>query len=253
MPRVTASRRSRRAWVSHAFRPPEAKPLLRAVDNGPAVRLNPLHFAPAQRDRGWGAFVESFIRANELALARLDCRVDVAGGVDGAVVRIKPGGHTGAVPLRSAQTQSVVGGFVVVPRFEWAGVGRVLQQTGWAAAPEFLDLPLVPGSGRFLPGQSSAAWPSCSEPPNAATATRTKTSSAREGGSSGRIHVWTDAGWEVGHLAVPLLRPRGRPQAATLDPVGPRAGANRSRKRRGPRSVGDASGPRSDALAAVYC
>jgi hypothetical protein len=66
-------------------------------------------------------------------------------------MRIKPGGHTGAVPLRSAQTQAVVGGLVVVPRFGWAGVGRVLQQTGWAAAPEFLELPLVPGSGREIP------------------------------------------------------------------------------------------------------
>lgn len=84
-------------------------------------------------------------------LARLDCRVDGAGGPDGAVIRIKPGGHTGAVPLRSAQTQGVGGGLVVVPRFEWAGVGRVLQETGWADAPEFLDLPLVPGSGREIP------------------------------------------------------------------------------------------------------
>lgn len=151
MPPRPASRRARRAWASHAFRPFAAKPLLRATDNGAAVRLNPLHFAPAQRDRGWGAFVDGFIRANEWALARLDCRVDVAGGPDGAVLRIKPGGHTGAVPLRSAQTQAVVGGLVVVPRFEWAGVGRVLHETGWAAVPEFLDLPLVPGSGREIP------------------------------------------------------------------------------------------------------
>ena len=40
---------------------------------------------------------------------------------------------------------------MIRPRFEWAGVGRVLHETGWAAAPEFLDLPLVPGSGREIP------------------------------------------------------------------------------------------------------
>ncbi len=150
-PRRVPARARRGGWATHAFRPPESKPLLRAVDNGPAVRLNPLHFAPAQRDRGWGAYVDGFIRANEPALARLDCNVEVAGGPEGAVVRIKPGGHTGAVPLRSAQTQAVVGGLVVRPRFEWGGVGQVLHQTGWAAAPEFLDLPLVPGSGREIP------------------------------------------------------------------------------------------------------
>jgi hypothetical protein len=95
--------------------------------------------------------MEGFIRANEQALLRLDCRLDVAGGPNGAVVLIKPGGHTGAVPLRSAHTQSVVGGLVIRPRFEWAGVGRVLHETGWTASPEFLDLLLVPGSGREIP------------------------------------------------------------------------------------------------------
>lgn len=30
-------------------------------------------------------------------------------------------------------------------------MGRVLVETGWAASPEFLDLPLVPGSGREIP------------------------------------------------------------------------------------------------------
>src|SRR5262249_42388229 len=36
----------------------------------------------------------------------------------------------------------------IEPRFGWAGVGRVLVATGWAGAPEILDFPLVPGSGR---------------------------------------------------------------------------------------------------------
>ena len=122
MAKRTDSRRARRSWNLHAFRPPQAKPLLRATDNGPPVRLDPRDFVPHQRERGWGAYVDGFIRANEQALARLDCRVDVAGGPDGTVLRIRPGGNTGAVPLRSAQTQSVVGGLVIRPRFEWAGV-----------------------------------------------------------------------------------------------------------------------------------
>ena len=151
MPPRKVSRRARRSWSSHAFRPPEAKPLFHGTDYGLPVSVNPIHFAPSQRDRGWGAFVDGFVRVNESALAKLDCRVDVASGPEGAVIRIKPGGHAGAVPLRSAQTQSVVGGLVIRPRFEWAGVGRVLRETGWAAMPEFLDLPLVPGSGREIP------------------------------------------------------------------------------------------------------
>ncbi|WP_420810041.1 5-methylcytosine restriction system specificity protein McrC [Corallococcus macrosporus] len=62
-----------------------------------------------------------------------------------------PGARAGAVPLRSAQTGQVAAGLVVQPRFGWSGVGAVLAQVGWAAAPQFVDLPLVPGSGREIP------------------------------------------------------------------------------------------------------
>lgn len=140
-----------RRYATHPFRTQRSKPLIKVTDHGPAVVVDPALYAPPQRDRGWGSFVDGFLRANEGALARLDCRLEVGAEPSGAVVRIRPGGHTGAVPLRSAQTRAVVGGLVVRPRFEWAGVGRVLRDTGWAAAPDFLDLPLVPGSGREVP------------------------------------------------------------------------------------------------------
>jgi hypothetical protein len=58
MPPRTTLRRARRTWGSHAFRPAPAKPLLRAVDNGPAVRLNLLDFAPPELERSQGAFVD---------------------------------------------------------------------------------------------------------------------------------------------------------------------------------------------------
>jgi 5-methylcytosine-specific restriction endonuclease McrBC regulatory subunit McrC len=45
----------------------------------------------------------------------------------------------------------VKGGIVVQPRFGWSGIGRVLSETGWHASPEFLTLPMVPGSGREVP------------------------------------------------------------------------------------------------------
>ena len=68
---------------------------------------------------------------------------EVSGGADGVVLRLAPGGRAGAIPLRSAQSGHVVGGFVVRPRFGWAGVGRVLTETGWHAGPEFIEEPLV--------------------------------------------------------------------------------------------------------------
>jgi hypothetical protein len=88
---------------------------------------------------------------NEPALTKLDVRPEIASSEAGVRVRLVPGGRAGAIPLRSAQTGHVTAGLVVEPRFGWAGVGSVLSQTGWAAAPEFLEGPLVPGSGREVP------------------------------------------------------------------------------------------------------
>ena len=88
---------------------------------------------------------------NERALTALDVRAEFGAGLDGALIRLHPGGRTGAIPLRSAQTGHISAGFVVKPRFGWAGVGKVLSEIGWHASPEFLELPLVPGSGREVP------------------------------------------------------------------------------------------------------
>jgi len=113
--------------------------------------IDPAAFAPAQRGGGWGSFVESFLRMNEPALAKLDVRAEIGASESGVRLSLVPGGKAGAVPLRSAQTGQVAGGFLVEPRFGWSGVGRVLSQTGWYAAPEFIEGPLVPGSGREVP------------------------------------------------------------------------------------------------------
>jgi hypothetical protein len=127
------------------------KPLYSASDHGRSVALRPGDFAPPQREAGWGPFIDSFIRLNETALAALEVRPEIASGESGAMLRLLPGGRAGAIPLRSAQTGQVAGGFVVRPRFGWSGVGSVLSQTGWHAAPQFLEAPLVPGSGREVP------------------------------------------------------------------------------------------------------
>jgi len=66
-------------------------------------------------------------------------------------VQLQPRGRAGAIPLRSAQTGQVVSGLVIRPRFGWSGVGQILTEIGWHAAPEFLSLPMVPGSGREIP------------------------------------------------------------------------------------------------------
>jgi 5-methylcytosine-specific restriction endonuclease McrBC regulatory subunit McrC len=126
--------------------------LLRAVDHGRPVVVSPELFAPPQRGGGWGNFIEPFIRLNERALRALDVQPEIRTGESGATLALLPGARAGAVPLRSAQTGHVVSGFLVEPRFGWRGMGGVLAETGWHAAPEILDgHPLVPGSGREVP------------------------------------------------------------------------------------------------------
>lgn len=149
--RRRAGRWPQRKTQRHGLIAPSQKPLLTATDHGPPVIVPPEIFAPVQRDGGWGPFSEAFLRMNEASLRALDVRGELAAGSGGASVRLVPAGHAGAIPLRSAQSGAVTGGFVVRPRFGWAGVGRVLGEIGWYTAPEFLDAPLVPGSGREVP------------------------------------------------------------------------------------------------------
>lgn len=130
---------------------PQQLPLYSLEDHGRPIPVAPQPFAPEQRGGGWGPFADSFVRFNQAAFSALDVQVDLNPSPGGYSVRLVPGGRAGAVPLRSAQTGRVVGGLVVKPRFGWSGVGRVLAETGWAALPEFLSLPLVPGSGREVP------------------------------------------------------------------------------------------------------
>ncbi len=145
----TAAGRRAATWRAGTLR--LQKPLYRGVDHGASVLLHAEHFAPPGRQAGWGAFAEQFLRANEKTLASMDVKAELSAVGGQTKIRLLPGGRAGAIPLRSAQTLHVKAGFVVRPRFGWGGVGTVMQQTGWAASPQFLDVPLVPGSARDVP------------------------------------------------------------------------------------------------------
>ncbi|MBI4333862.1 MAG: hypothetical protein HY673_21580 [Chloroflexi bacterium] len=130
---------------------PDGKRLLVATDHGSPVTVPADSFASTERSGGWGSYAEVFSRFNSAALRALDVQLEVASNANGMVVKLVPGERAGATPLRSGLTGQVTGGLVVKPRFGWAGVGQILHETGWHAAPEFLDLPMVPGSARQVP------------------------------------------------------------------------------------------------------
>lgn len=146
---MTTRRKS--ATKTARWRTPGQKPLYTAVDHGHAIVIRQSDFAPLSRGGGWGTFADSFIRFNERSLRELDVGVELVASNPEPAIRLSPGGNAGAIPLRSAQTGAVVAGLIVKPRFGWPGVGTVMSETGWAASPHFLDLPLVPGSARQVP------------------------------------------------------------------------------------------------------
>lgn len=129
----------------------EGKRLLVATDHGHPVTVPSESFAPSQRSGGWGAYAETFLRFNAEALRALDVRAELTSDSNGTVLQLVPSQRAGAVPLRSGLTGQVAGGLVVKPRFGWPGVGQILHETGWHAAPEILDSQMVPGSAREVP------------------------------------------------------------------------------------------------------
>ncbi len=140
-----------RAPEVHVARAPSPQSLLHAVDNGPAVWVDPSPYISGGRDPGWGPHLDSFLSRNREALAAIGTEPLIVAGRNGIRLELRPGHSAGAVPLRSPVSGQVAGGLVVSPRFGWPGVGRVLAATGWGSAPQFLTQPLVPGSGREVP------------------------------------------------------------------------------------------------------
>lgn len=57
----------------------------------------------------------------------------------------------GAVPLLSPTSGKFDFGLIVSPRFGWAGLGRVMNATGWRVVPSPLAQPLLPKSDRKIP------------------------------------------------------------------------------------------------------
>jgi hypothetical protein len=147
---VNPAKRPKPAHRNRSRAPAPQGRLYRAIDNGPGLELDSSEFG-GSGDEGWGRAYESFRRLNEDAFSGLGVVPRFESRVRGPVLTLSPSGRVGAIPLRSGTSGHVVAGFVVSPRFGWNGVGSILQETGWHAAPNILAMPLVPGSGREVP------------------------------------------------------------------------------------------------------
>jgi hypothetical protein len=135
----------------HVGEAPQSHALLHGVDCGAPIVVDPAPYVGKGREPGWGPHLDAFLARNRPALQGLGMDPRIVAGRDGVRLELSPGLCAGAIPLHSAVTGQVAGGVVISPRFGWPGVGRVLSATGWGSGPEFLKLPLVPGSGREVP------------------------------------------------------------------------------------------------------
>lgn len=135
----------------HLARTPQSRTLLHGQDCGRPIVVDPAPYISAAREPGWGAYLDTFLSRNRVALNALNLEPRIISNRDGVRLELQPGLRAGAIPLRSAVSDQVNGGIVISPRFGWPGVGQVLSATGWGSGPDFLNLPLVPGSGREVP------------------------------------------------------------------------------------------------------
>ena len=124
---------------------PAARPLVRAIDHGPAVRLE-----AAKLGISGDRWVEPFLEANRAHLARLAV-VPTIETRNGIALLLTPGSRIGAVPLLSPANRRVAAGLLVTPRFRWTALGAVLGDIGFATEPSIGGSPLVPGSAREVP------------------------------------------------------------------------------------------------------
>ena len=136
----------------HLSEPPHSHILLQGVDCGAPIVVDPKpYIAAGGRDPGWGPYLDGFLNRNRQGLEALGVQSRIVAGREGVRLELHPGLRAGAIPLHSAVSGQVTGGVVISPRFGWPGVGRMLSATGWGSGPDFLNLPLVPGSGREVP------------------------------------------------------------------------------------------------------
>ncbi|MFB3787363.1 MAG: hypothetical protein ACE15F_13445 [bacterium] len=132
------------------YQHPKLQPLVRLSDQGSPVEVSHL-LGDSKRQPLRGSYAENFLAANSHSLAALNISSELALANYEMTVRLRPGGVIGAVPLYAPDTRKITTGVVVRPRYDWDGIGLLLQQVGWSAAPRILSLPLVPGSAREVP------------------------------------------------------------------------------------------------------
>lgn len=129
-------------------------PCFEIVDSS-AVRL-PATFllkgqAPRDPQSQAARLANNFIRQNQGILGNIGISPGLSYDGNKVDIVLKAGTRIGAIPLLSPTTGRPDYGIIIKPRFDWPGIGSMLNKMGWRVLPASLQLPLLPRSDRKIP------------------------------------------------------------------------------------------------------
>ncbi|HLW55298.1 MAG TPA: hypothetical protein VKW06_20890 [Candidatus Angelobacter sp.] len=119
--------------------------------SAPAVDFFKLHKSLADPVSQSAKLAEQFVNQNlsTLSLAQIQCNTEFDGRT--VSLRLRTGNTIGAIPLISPTSGKADHGVIVRPRFEWDGIGAMLERMGWRVAPIPLKLENFKGSEGSIP------------------------------------------------------------------------------------------------------
>ncbi len=153
---MKSSAKRRKSFTGVPFLPfkPGESPCFEIVDSSTA-RLPATFLLKSQSSRDpqsqAARLANHFIRQNQGILGNIGISTGL--DYDGSTVDIvlKAGTKVGAIPLLSPTSGRPDYGVIIKPRFDWPGIGSMLNKMGWRVLPSPLQLPLLPRSDRKIP------------------------------------------------------------------------------------------------------
>ena len=103
------------------------------------------------RSRHTEYIASNFLNINKNSFEALEITPTISINNDMVSVDLRSNGVIGAVPLFSFENRKTIGGIIVEPKFGWNDIGPLLSQIGWAATPQLLSFPMIPGSAKEIP------------------------------------------------------------------------------------------------------
>jgi 5-methylcytosine-specific restriction endonuclease McrBC regulatory subunit McrC len=125
--------------------------LIKLKDQLGYFRLPVKSIKGAERSRHLEYIANNFLNINKKSFDALEITSSISFNHDIVSIDLRSNGVIGAAPLFASETRKVIGGIIVEPKFGWNDIGPLLNCIGWAASPQLINLPMIPGSAKEIP------------------------------------------------------------------------------------------------------